>query len=103
MYKRQHLGIDHEDVLKAWTYWERMGVVRKIRNNPDDKFDYDIEFISLKEQLYGEKTKAKSITVESNVNSLMSDKEIDVYKRQSERSDKSYKEGENSCASALYS
>ena len=72
----KHLGIDHEDVLKAWTYWERMGVVRKIRNNPDDKFDYDIEFISLKEQLYGEKTKAKSITVESNVNSLMSDKEI---------------------------
>ena len=26
----KHLNIEHEDVLKAWTYWENMGVIRKI-------------------------------------------------------------------------
>ncbi len=72
----KHLGIDHEDVLKAWTYWERLGVIRKIRKDPEDKFRYDIEFISLREQLYGEKTKKKSFSQADTLPALMSDKEI---------------------------
>ena len=25
----KHLGMEDEDVLKAWTYWEKLGVIRK--------------------------------------------------------------------------
>ena len=32
----KHLNLDYEDVLKAWTYWEKMGVIRKIKDDPDD-------------------------------------------------------------------
>ena len=72
----KHLAMDIEDVLKAWTYWERMGVVRKLRNEQESKLVYDIEFVSLKEQLYGEKTKKKTYADESRVQSFMSDKDI---------------------------
>ena len=72
----KHLAMDHEDVLKAWTYWERMGVVRKIRKNPEDKFDYDVEFVILKEQLYGEKTRRKPFAADVSAQTLMADKEI---------------------------
>lgn len=27
----KYLSMEHEDVLRAWTYWEKMGVIRKIR------------------------------------------------------------------------
>lgn len=72
----KHLSIDFEDVLKAWTYWEKMGAIKKIRNNPDDKFNYDVEFISLKEQLYGEKTSKKPFMADNSAQSIMADKEI---------------------------
>ena len=71
----RHLSLEHEDVLKAWNYWEKIGAVRKIRKNQEDKFNYDIEFIVLKEQLYG-KTNKKSYTTDYNTHSLMADKEI---------------------------
>lgn len=72
----KHLAMDIEDVLKAWTYWDRMGVVRKLRNDKENKLVYDIEFVSLKEQLYGEKTKKKTYADESRMQSFMSDKDI---------------------------
>ena len=71
----RHLSMEHEDVLKAWTYWEKLGAVRKIRKNPDDKFNYDIEFIVLKEQFYG-KNSRKTYASEQNVHSMMVDKDI---------------------------
>ena len=49
----RHLNMEHEDVLKAWTYWEKIGAIRKIRKSPEDKFNYDVELVTLKEQLYG--------------------------------------------------
>lgn len=63
------LNIDVEDVLRAWTYWERNGVVRKIYSDDKDKLKYDVEFVNLKEQLYGTKTIKKS----SNLNASMAD------------------------------
>ena len=49
----RHLNMEEEDVLKAWNYWEKMGVVRKHRRDTDDQFDYDVEFITLRQQMYG--------------------------------------------------
>lgn len=72
----KHLAMDHEDVLKAWTYWERMGTVRKIIKAPNDKFNYDIEFIVLKEQLYGEKKSRKRFAFDPTNESVLEDKEI---------------------------
>ena len=71
----RHLSLEHEDVLKAWTYWEKIGAVRKIRTNPEDKFNYDVEFVTLKGQLYGKSSK-KSYAADHNTKSLMADKDI---------------------------
>ena len=60
----RHLGIEVEDVLKAWTYWENMGAIKKNYYDKTNRYEYDVEFLSLREQLYGNKTKdndAKSI------------------------------------------
>ena len=50
----RHLNMEEEDILKAWNYWEKMGVIRKIRNDSEDQFDYDVEFVTLRQQMYGE-------------------------------------------------
>lgn len=71
----RHLSLELEDVLKAWTYWEKLGAVKKIKKNPEDKFEYDIEFIVLKEQLYG-KSSRKVYISEQNAQAQMADKEI---------------------------
>lgn len=55
----KHLGMEDEDVLKAWTYWEKMGVVRKHYEKPGDKFRYQVEFLNLKELAYGKKQKSQ--------------------------------------------
>ena len=39
----KNLSMEHEDVLKAWNHWEKMGAVRKVRRNPEDKFDWSSE------------------------------------------------------------
>lgn len=71
----RHLSLELEDVLKAWTYWEKLGAVKKIKKNPEDKFEYDIEFIVLKEQLYG-KSSRKVYISKQNAQAQMADKEI---------------------------
>ena len=50
----RHLNMEEEDVLKAWNYWEKMGVVRKHKKDSSDQFDYDVEFVTLRQQMYGQ-------------------------------------------------
>ena len=50
----KHLRLDEEEVLKAWNYWEKCGVIKKHYNDPDDRFHYTVEFISLKERIYSD-------------------------------------------------
>ncbi len=47
-----HLNMDEERVLQAWNYWEKRGVIRKHYPDPNDRFHYEVEFVSLKERLY---------------------------------------------------
>ncbi|MDR1572154.1 MAG: DnaD domain protein [Clostridiales Family XIII bacterium] len=49
----RYLGMDIEDVLKAWTYWEGRGVVRKRHGDASDRLRYDVEFLDLKSLAYG--------------------------------------------------
>ena len=56
----RELSLEEEEVLMAWNYWEKQGVIRKHYPDPNNKFRYEVEFIDLKEQLYGAKASAKS-------------------------------------------
>ena len=71
----KQLAMDIEDVLKAWTYWEKMGVIRKIRTAEDNPLEYDVEFILLKEMLYGGHEAEKQEAVDSSINAQMTNRE----------------------------
>ncbi len=47
----KYLGQEVEEVLAAWTYWEKQGVVRKHYKSPDSKLEYLVEFLNLKQSL----------------------------------------------------
>ena len=47
----RHLDIPLSDVLSAWSFWERKGIIKKHEKDNDDDFDYYVEFLNLK-QLY---------------------------------------------------
>ena len=71
----KHLSMEHEDVLKAWTYWEKMGIIRKLYKDPDNKFDYGVEFVALKEKLYGEPEYSAPPAVQG-ISAVMADEEM---------------------------
>ncbi len=55
----KHLKISILDVLQAWDYWEKQGVIRKHAKAVKDQFDYTVEFLSLKELVYSKSKKSK--------------------------------------------
>jgi DnaD and phage-associated domain len=78
----KHLGIADEDVLKAWSYWEGLGVIKKHYEKPSDKFRYQVEFLNLKEMVYGKKVKGRksNVDIPENLKPLMDDNTIrDMY------------------------
>lgn len=78
----KHLGMEDEEVLKAWTYWEKMGVIRKHYEKPGDKFRYQVEFLNLKELAYGKKQKSRKSDskVPDRLKKLMEDDAVkDMY------------------------
>ncbi len=78
----KQLCMEDEDVLKAWTYWEKMGVIKKHYEKKEDKFHYKVEFINLKELMYGKTTKAQKEEeqIPERLKSLMNDDTLkDMY------------------------
>lgn len=55
----KHLNLPVEDMLKAWSYWEELGLIKKHYENPKDPFRYQVEILNLKERFYGKKEKRK--------------------------------------------
>lgn len=49
----QQLSIPEKKVAEAWTYWEEAGAIRKHYIDASGNAEYAIEFVSLKEQMYG--------------------------------------------------
>lgn len=47
----KHLEIPMEDVLGAWDFWEKKGIIEKISLEDDDKYNFNVKFLNLK-QLY---------------------------------------------------
>ena len=70
----RHLHMEAEDVLKAWTYWEKQGIIRKHRKGSESGFDYDVEFILLKEQLCSQSSWAQAPT--QSISQLMEDPQV---------------------------
>lgn len=78
----KHLSMDPEDVLKAWTYWERMGVVKKKITSSDNSLEYDVEFVLLKDMLYGNRDEGRITGAELGMNEQMSSREYkDMFAR----------------------
>ena len=67
----KQLSLDIEDVLKAWTYWEKMGIVKKIRMSEDNPLEYDVEFVMLKDMLYGSHDSGAVTASDLAINSRM--------------------------------
>ena len=55
----RQLSLPAEEVLAAWSYWEDKGVVRKQYPDASDQLHYTVEFLDLKERIYGKNSKAK--------------------------------------------
>lgn len=47
----KHLNIPLVDVLKAWEFWEKVGIIKKHTKDTQDDNDFIVEFLSLR-QLY---------------------------------------------------
>ncbi|NLJ78333.1 MAG: DnaD domain protein [Tissierellia bacterium] len=47
----KHLNIPLSDVLNAWDFWEDKGIIEKLPQDTDSRFDYRVKFLNLK-QLY---------------------------------------------------
>ena len=75
----KQLSAEEEDVLKAWNYWENLGLIKKHYRDAKDRFHYDVEFLCIKEQLYGKKNgkNEKKENSEGKFPALMSDAELE--------------------------
>lgn len=81
----KHLGMDEEDVLKAWTYWEKMGAVRKHYADPSDTLRYEVEFLNLKSMIYGNgKGKKKPAETGKSLPNLLKDEDLQSVYREVE-------------------
>ena len=64
------LAISENEIGKAWSYWEKLGVIRKHYLDDNGKVDFSVEFVSLKELMYGkaaEPAEEKSDRPEANI------------------------------------
>ena len=58
----KQLRISEEEVDRAWTYWADMKAVLKIPNGSGAKLAYDIEFVNLRELMYGSASREKDFS-----------------------------------------
>ncbi len=83
----KQLSMDIEDVLKAWTYWEKMGIIKKVRKSADNPLDYDVVFVLLKDMLYGSHEETHIVSPEQGINAQMANQE---YRAMFDRIEKSF-------------
>ncbi len=83
----KQLSMDIEDVLKAWTYWEKMGIIKKVRKSADNPLDYDVVFVLLKDMLYGSHEETRMVSSDHGINAQMANQE---YRAMFDRIEKSF-------------
>lgn len=79
------LGISKDRLLEAWNYWEEWGIIKKRYIGDGGRLDFAVEFMSLKEQLYGgdgeSKEKEESVVIGSFGNEAVSELMDKIEKR----------------------
>ncbi len=53
----KQLGLTEKRIREAWEYWEKMGAIKKRYLDAQGNVDFVVEFVNLKEQLYGKSKK----------------------------------------------
>lgn len=53
------LATDEKTIDGAWDFWEDCGAIRKRYFDDEDRLDFTVEFVSLRDQLFGAGTKEK--------------------------------------------
>ncbi len=74
--------MDIEDVLKAWTFWEKTLIRKRIKDS-ENMLDYDVEFVMLKDKLYGKSKPGKNYRHETEGDLSLGDAEVKRCLRQS--------------------
>ena len=69
----RQLLMSEEDVLAAWSYWEEKGVIKKHFADASDRLHYSVEFLDLKERIYGKNGKGKEKSKEKKLNDKVSE------------------------------
>ena len=46
-------GVAPEKMEECWTYWEGRGVMRRSYPDPEDRSNYRVEFVNLREEVFG--------------------------------------------------
>ena len=52
------VGMAPEKMAECWAYWESRGVVRRIYADPEDSASFRVEFVNLREEVFGSRTPA---------------------------------------------
>ena len=47
------VGMAPEKMAECWAYWESRGVVRRIYADPEDSASFRVEFVNLREEVFG--------------------------------------------------
>ena len=55
----RELGLSTKEIIDAWNFWEKMGVIRRRYLNEEGEIGFAVEFINRKEQLYGKAASAR--------------------------------------------
>ncbi len=74
----KQLSLEVEDILAAWTFWESKGVIHKQYRDSTDRLHYKVEFVGLRDQIYGrnDKSKKKEVRLPKDLEKIMSDEEL---------------------------
>ncbi len=72
----RQLAISESEIGKAWNYWEKIGAVKKHYLDDSGKVDFSVEFVSLKELMYGKVTDAPAESEERPEANIFGNEEI---------------------------
>ena len=75
------LGLTEKKVAEAWNYWEQMGAIRKLYFDEEGKVDFTVEFLSLKEMMYGKNLGSMTETSPENEEVYASSQIKDMFSR----------------------
>ena len=68
----QAVGMAPEKMVECWAYWEKLGVVRRIFDEPGDETHVRVEFVNLREEVFG----SREPSAKKSAAARLSDKEL---------------------------